>query len=91
MDKKQLIGSIGLIILVIGLGIGLYLVQTKQIFKSRAGTSAADSAVLDKLIRDNPSLSECTKVSDTEIECETDEEDVPLNLTGIKDLPVPNN
>lgn len=36
LSKKQIIGIVGVVLLMVGLGISVYLIQKQQIFKSRA-------------------------------------------------------
>jgi hypothetical protein len=87
MGKKQIIGLIGIAVLVVGLGIGLYLVQTKQVIKSRA--SGTDSEAVLQNIKSQSGLNDDCQVHGSEADCTTDQTTVELNFSGLKELEVP--
>lgn len=43
LSKKQIIGAVALLVLIAGVGAGVYLVQTQQILKSKATTNFVDA------------------------------------------------
>lgn len=79
ITRKQIISIILIVILLVGLGVGIFLVQRQQIFKSKA------SQQLQNAFEITPADPQKT-VSCSEGTCQTDTLDVQIKLQDIEAL-----